>query len=392
MTSKEIILNFNQANTLCDNLINHILNDFKSETILQTKNVEYFKNNFQKVGCALNYEDYDLIFINGQTSIGKSLCFLGPIVLEINKTSIIILPTNALIYQFSEKLKVANISNLILNSIEKKQEIEEAIKYGMTDPNNFAYDNNVIITTPEYFSKDNIQSLIEILSKNNIISRIVIDECHIPIQRDESFRDEYLKIYNKLSLITNCKKVVLSATINKLIKQFIISEIKPNAYAVIKMTTYQRKIFIFNISNEDLITNCLVEDSIKRLSIVKKCSNDNVSFKGIIIIRRLSDISYYKEMYEKNGYTCVEFTSNIGEEKKKENLKMFNNNEFNFLITTSGTLVGIDTVACNMIIMHALSITSTNFIQDLGRLSRAGNCSWGLFTQQQIYSDRINVY
>uniref|UniRef100_A0AAF5DIC7 Helicase ATP-binding domain-containing protein n=1 Tax=Strongyloides stercoralis TaxID=6248 RepID=A0AAF5DIC7_STRER len=270
-------MSFNQAIIRSDNLIKNLINKFKKETNDQANNVE-----------------------------------------KINKCSIIILPTNALIYQFAEKLKLANITYLILNSLEKKTTIDNAIKLGIDDPNNFAFENNVLIMTLEYFSKDIVQLLIEILTKNNIISRIVIDECHIPLQCDESYRDDYLKIYSKLALIKNCTKVVLSATINKFIKHFIISELHPTTYAMIKMTCYQSKITLFNITNDDLISNCVIEDSVNRLDIIKKNVKTMDAFKRIIIIRKLSDVPYYKEIYEKKGYSCLEFTFNINEEKKRK--------------------------------------------------------------------------
>uniref|UniRef100_A0AAF5DLW5 DNA 3'-5' helicase n=1 Tax=Strongyloides stercoralis TaxID=6248 RepID=A0AAF5DLW5_STRER len=192
----------------------------------------------------------------------------------------------------------------------------------------FAYDYIVLIMTPEYFSKENVQMLLQILAKNNIITRIVVDECHLPLQCDETFRDDYLKIYYKLSLLKSCKIVVLSATTNQFMKKYILNEISPTTYIMIKMCCYQNKILI----------NCVIDDTTIRINLLQKYSNNLDKLKGIIIIRKLADL--------------------------------FNENKYKFIITTSGNLVGINTEQCNIIIFYALPLTSSNFLQDLGRVSR----------------------
>ncbi|KAF9521817.1 hypothetical protein CPB83DRAFT_778069, partial [Crepidotus variabilis] len=146
-----------------------------------------------------------------RTGFGKTMIAFVPAVMEINRTTVLILPLRVLIADFGRKLLKMGIDFEVFSASQQR----------------LAGKSQIVIVSADTVNYGSFVHAISILNLTRPVSRYVIDEAHIPLL-SEDYRPALADLY-KIRMTIPCQLVLLSATVphsmeGKMKEKYILSD------------------------------------------------------------------------------------------------------------------------------------------------------------------------
>lgn len=132
------------------------------------------------------------------TGVGKSLSFLLPISITMSGTTIVVVPLLLLQHDLLRRCEEKGISCSMWHAMK----------------HNFNPRNSVVFVTPESAVTDSFFDYVNLLKCQHLLDRVVIDECHLLLSFNDSFRKRMTKI-SEFVKIANTQLLMMTATLPK---------------------------------------------------------------------------------------------------------------------------------------------------------------------------------
>jgi len=198
------------------------------------------------------------------TGGGKSLCFQIPSIFQLG-CSIVVCPIIALMNDHVDELSRYGFLNRCEFVYGEQTQVQKNIVYDKVRKGEIKF----LFISPERFQNDKFRDLVIDLTKNNLISYIVIDEVHCLSEWGHDFRPSYLALANTIVTIlkTNVPIISLTATASNNVLENIKIELNIRKENVIFRMHNSRPELNYNIiktpdkdHNLDLTINKMIND------------------------------------------------------------------------------------------------------------------------------------
>ena len=322
------------------------------EKLKKIFNFSIFKD-FQKEIITHSLDEYD-IFAILQTGSGKSLCYQF-LSLYLKGIILVISPLKSLIY---DQIKYLQDKSIPVDKITGDQTDEEKkiiYKKCNTIPGLLLY------TTPETLQYNvYFQDVLIELYKNNIFSRIVIDEAHCISSWGHDFRPSYLYLKKWRLQFPEIPISAFTSTAIPFVQHDIHYHLSLYSPKLISNSYFKSnlRLFVYPYSKDSLcdIKNWILKNYTNKTGIVY-CHSKKTCIK----------ISDY---LNQNGLQSTYYYSGI---KDRYNIQdKWKNNEIKIIVATIAFGMGIDKKDVRFIIHYNTSQSIENFYQEIGRGGRDG--------------------
>ena len=292
------------------------------------------------------------------TGYGKSMCYILPALIT-KKVIFIISPLISLMDDQKDKLIKMNIPVASLNGnnrnrdIEYKEIIDGKIK--------------IVYMTPEYLTDNNGLELAQLLTDNNMLGYLAIDESHCLSSWGHDFRPNYLKIKNFRDLFPLIPILAVTATA----RERVVSEISNF------LKLQNPKIIRANFDRPNLFLKCIEMPKEKKKlmpewKIIKNYINKYPNEKIIVYINNRNDTEKISNSINLNINNCSNaYHAGLSKDDREEIQNNFNEGKIKIIISTIAFGMGIDQVVKCVLIFGCPS-SIEEYYQEIGRGGRDG--------------------
>ncbi|MEL1243990.1 RecQ family ATP-dependent DNA helicase [Flavobacterium sp. DGU11] len=350
---------------------------------MQAKIQDTFQTHFSSVGESLKPEQEKVVLslLNGHNTLclmptggGKSLCYwvAGK---ALETTTLVIFPLTALMDEQADKLRKHNCTVTVLHSgINSKDQYQELLSlYGRHRP-------EFIFVSPERLATDGFLEFI-LLSTQEHIKLVVIDEIHCISQWGFDFRPFYKEIPSFLNTVFGNKKPLilgLTATIGEKDTEEICRDFNIAKKHIIRSPYLLR----YNISTKII----KVENEDQKDFLLWETLEERKTEKILVYIDRKAgtrSTEYFCELAKERGFAADYFHADRNSKEKAEIIKKYKENKITLLFATSAFGMGIDIPDIRGVI-HYLPVDSVEqYYQQIGRAGRDKKMAWA----KLFYSD-----
>lgn len=316
-----------------------------------------FRSNQEEVLQAIIDRKSPILSIS-PTGSGKSILYQLPASLNFLGVTIVVLPLLSLLQNQLARAQALNIVAAIFN------------------PRNPPESAQLVFTTPETSLTSDFQTFLNRLQQFKRLDRIVIDECHVILNRSQTFRKNLRRLGDLVGKKTQI--ILLTATLPpryefKLFDTLYLSSDKTFKYRLSSNRSNIRYSVRRNQSNIDVL------EIIRFKSI--QYSNDRV-----LVYARTIDIA---NSLAKELDWPVYHSKSSKREKTLRNFLDFNQTSQRIIGTTSLGL-GLDALNIRAIIHVDRSYTLYEYSQETGRAGRDGNKSEAILLLPPSFDTRGN--
>ena len=284
------------------------------------------------------------------TGGGKSLTYLLPAVLS-SKPTLVISPIKSLIDDILGRCQSLNISSCKFTGDITKQMHDSQL----LNLQNF----KIIIVTPEILHKGEFMDKIMSFAEKSQLERIVFDEAHTIVNWGSTFRPVYKEVCEHLGKVSNCPKLLLSATVPAKLE----SELKA---IFTDLTVFRSSVF-----RENLHLN-VRERGNKFYDDLEKFLLDHQKDCGIIYCVLPKDVSTVHAELLKRGIDCVKYHGQLSEDVKVVNHSKWMNGECKLIVANSSFGMGIDKKDVRYVVHARIPTSIDEYYQQCGRAGRDG--------------------
>ena len=308
------------------------------------------------INAVLNGDD---VFALMPTGGGKSICFQVPTLIKPG-ICIVISPLIALMQDQIENLKLKGIKALAITSGISKNELDTLL-------DNCIYGNyKFLYLSPERLQQDIVKERI----KQMHVNLIVVDEAHCISQWGNDFRPAYSKIANLRQLQPTVNLIALTATAKPNVVTDIIKGLD-----FINPKVFQQSFFRPNLAYIVLHE----EDKYYKLqAILKKHSG-----ASIIYVRNRKATVETNDLLNRNGITSTYYHGGLDAAERKQNMKLWMNNQTQVIVATTAFGMGIDKPDVKTVIHLNLPESLESYFQEAGRAGRNGDAAYAVILKNK---------
>lgn len=293
------------------------------------------------------------IFATLRTGFGKSLCYQLPEMVNGKGFTLVISPLLSLIEDQCLYLSSVGIESCQLSSNTNDQDSKKILSNLSDGDIQFRF----LMTTPERLGKSKkfLQSL---MSAQEYLTRIVIDEVHCYTMWGDHFRTEYKKLSILKKLFSSTPMMCLTATATEKVEQEICSTLLIPDCTVFRQKNIQRDNIVFQVLPKNNVEQQL-ENFLQQNKYMNEC--------GIVYC-------FSKQETEKIAAFLNKITSAHAYHSRTENKstlhKDWKEGKFNVVVATSAFGMGIDHHLVRFVIHISIPNSMTSFVQESGRSGR----------------------
>ncbi len=331
------------------------------------------------------------------TGGGKSLCFQLPASLYLG-CCVVVCPIKALMRDHQEELGILGFSGRaeIIDgelNVDQKDEVLNKIRTGKC---------NFVFISPERFQNEEFRNSISTLSKNDLISYLIIDEVHCLSEWGHDFRVSYLALPNTLFNILKLKMPVigLTATASFQVLTNIKNELLLNDDDVIYKMENRRDELNYSISLMEHNKTIKIKEDEDKYRTLKENIN---SYMSSDIMKSKYDAGLVFTMHVNGALGCCDLEktlktdlpelkigiysgqqpkfwvsedkddkSKAWDEYKRSIQQKYKNNDLNLMIATKSFGMGINKQNIRFSIHYGMPSSLESLYQEAGRCGRDG--------------------
>ena len=290
------------------------------------------------------------------TGAGKSMLFMLPAFVEAGGMSIVVVPLRAL-----RKDMIFRCEKL-------------GIKVGVWSRRDQCDGASIVLVTPEKAADEEFATFVKRSKQTRRLDRIVIDECHVILNDQSTFRP-YLQRLGRLAS-AETQMVLLTATLPPTEEERLFERMywKREEVRLIRASTVRK-----NIRYRVVEGGRTERERMDRLeSIVGEVLRDPEQPQGKVVVMCESKPKV-KKIVEAGLFPCEAFHADIDEERKEETLTDFREGKVRTIVATGAFGMGIDIPDIRLIV----HVDNPRNMMDYGQASGRGGRD-GLMSQAII--------
>ena len=279
-----------------------------------------------------------LILAIAPTGSGKSLLYQIPSLIDPLGVTIVILPLKSLLFDQLERARRLNISATIF------------------DPRNPPDSVRLVLTTPETSLKPEFQSFLQRLRTFHQLDRIVIDECHIILNKKQDFR----RCLSQLGqLMENRTQIVLlTATLPP--------RYQPELFNKLYIKESEVKIYRSSSNRSNIHYSVRLDQSQDQiLDLIRQKSNQYLSDRLVVYTRTRGIADNLRKRFKWPIY----YSNSTGRQQVLRDF-LDSNKRNQRIIATSSLGLGLDVSNIRVIIHIGRPYTLYDYAQESGRAGR----------------------
>lgn len=288
------------------------------------------------------------------TGGGKTICYILPhFIFKKKYITIVISPTLSLMRDQKINMEKKGILIHVLNSDMRESEKNKVLNDIVSG------DNAIVYMTPEYLLR--CEDFIKIISKEDRLLYIAIDEAHCVSTWGNDFRDSYKQLELIKKWNSDIRIIAFTATATKKVRQDIQD--------ILQMTDT----FVFNtdLDRPNLNIECIkrTENFIKDFEyFVRNYIDDFV----IIYARTKERTEYICKNLQDMGVNCRYYNGDLNSSERNNIQRSFETGQIKWIVATIAFGMGIDQ-NIKLVIHYSPPGDLESYYQEIGRAGRDGN-------------------
>ena len=326
-------------------------------TVLRQPSAVWSGEGQRRAVLAVLQHQHDIITVLA-TGSGKTMLVLLPAILELQRTTVVVLPLRALLHDLVRRL----------TSLEVRHEvwIPHAYKNQPLHP-----DVNLVLVSIENAQKPSFKTALLIHHQHHPIARIVFDEVHEAITAF-TYRPSFLNI-NELRSIAPVQFVLMSATVppTSIPQLYDTFQLESNT-AVVRTTTIRPELqYIIELPQNNVkAMNARVGTLVETYS-----RQFHLEDRGLIYVEKKATSH---ELARLMGIPHYEGGDTMTDEQRMEAYNKWINGGAHWMVCTSAFSAGIDCRTVRVVIHAGGPFTITGLAQQFGRGGRDGLHALGI--------------
>ncbi|OQS00363.1 ATP-dependent DNA helicase [Thraustotheca clavata] len=317
----------------------------------------------QQAAVNLAHKGYSL-FVHLPTGSGKSLCFQLPAMLQENKVTLIVSPLKSLLQDQ-------------MNSLQRLQMNEKAHFLSPGNVSNITEHVCMIYTTPEMIlSNRHASSMLLELLKEDRLARIVLDEAHCILEWGSTFRPSYMELarFYKQHL-PHIPVTFLTATAS--------DELISAICRIFQLDNIGIPHFKDQASSQSMVLLQSMEDR-KNLKLQVVPKPPNATILALDIVRRVGqEPTIVYVLSQKDAEAVAKSIASVGghaqpyhagmSDSARKNVQyQWMSGKISIVCATVAFGMGIDRADVRHVVHHALPLSLSSYMQQIGRSGRDG--------------------
>ncbi len=302
------------------------------------------------------------------TGGGKSICFQVP-ALCLPGLCLVVTPLIALMKDQVEQLKKRGIRASAIYSGMPRREIDIILDNCVYGKVKFLY------VSPERLKTDIFQARVEQME----VSLLAIDEAHCISQWGYDFRPAYLDIAGLYPLLGHTRKIALTATATKEVKQDILDKLAFEKQAVFQKSFARKNLSysVFELENKEQ----------KMLDILQK-----VGGTAIVYVRSRKETQRITTLLNQRGISAAYYHAGLTVKERTAKQQQWIGNQVRVMVATNAFGMGIDKPDVRVVIHLDLPDSLEAYYQEAGRAGRDERNAYAvlLYSQADIHKIKEN--
>lgn len=310
------------------------------------------------------------VFVTMPTGGGKSLCYQVPALASPGLT-VVVQPLISLIEDQMMILTALDIPCAFLSSKEYKgpwgtEDFEGVLQGAMSDPPTC----KILFITPERLTMHTyILSRLAQLSRMNLMTMFVIDECHCVSQWGHEFRPQYKELSKLKESCPSVPILALTATATIVVKVDILRVLRmldTPSNVVCFTSSFNRPNLMFEVRPK---SRAGMEEEVA--SFIRARPGQS----GIVYCLSRKDCEDFTNKMQRVGFKCDYYHAHVDTERRAEIQAAWNSNELQFICATIAFGMGINKPDVRWVVHASVPKSIEGFYQEAGRAGRDGEAA-----------------